>query len=152
MKKLLVIVALGTITASNAQWVSEKVDNGLDEPYKICYNENAENELLKMQNGNKNSSNEIMLYIENIDICKETSISTDLSLLVNDKWIRYHFICFSKVNRAMIVSNILLYDEFLLNFKLSKSIKFRFNFINCDSKIYEFNMLGSTAAINFMNK
>jgi hypothetical protein len=135
----------------NAQWVTKKIDNGLDEPYKICYNKNQYGDLLKIENNN----GVITVYVQDETICEESDISTNLSFFVNGEWKRYDFICNSFDEKFIILIGDISLEENVdvrSDFKNCTKIKFRFNYEYCEAEIYEFNMSGSTAALNFIMK
>lgn len=147
MKKVLLVLGLALSTTVNAQWVAKKVDNGLDEPYKICYNENKYGELLKMENINGS----ISLYLRKDTDCPDNQFYNGLiSFLVAGEWHKYTI-------EAISLGDILVLDSDFLSpqtkpqvieyFKKATVIKFR---VECDDEDYEFNMSGSTAALNFI--
>jgi hypothetical protein len=153
MKKHLLTLFLTFIFSYNlnAQWVTKKIDNGLDEPYKICYDENIYGDLLKMENNN----GVVTVYVQDETICEESDISTNLSFFVNGEWKRYDFICNSFDEKFIILIGDLTSEEnvdVINDFKNCTKIKFRFNYEYCEPEIYEFNMAGSTAALNFIMK
>jgi hypothetical protein len=41
-------------------------------------------------------------------------------------------------------------EDLLYYFKVCTKIKFRYNYSDCEPEVYEFNMSGSAAALNFM--
>jgi hypothetical protein len=151
MRKVILLLILISSLNSNAQWIVNKVDNGLDDPYKICYNENQYGEFLKMEN----VDNQIKLYVYDSSVCKEFEIKTDISFFVNGEWKRHHYICNYIFEESIEINPDLLSkvnESFVRDFKSSTKIKFRFNYDSCEPEIYEFDMSGSAAALNFISK
>lgn len=151
MKTTILILSLLFAQISFGQWTYKTVNNGLDDPYKICYNENIFEELFKMEQTDNGDA--LTVYIKAQGLCDESGINTDLAFLVNGKWIKYDFTCNSiKDNMIVVIGNILSEDnkDILYYFKVASKIKFRFNYEDCEETTHEFNMTGSTKAINFM--
>jgi hypothetical protein len=151
MKQLLFIIALATTTIK-AQWSYEKVDNGLDEPYRIAYcMDNSKKGLLKLEAGDS----AVSLYILGSYFCDE-SILLDMGLIVNGESKKYAFIAYKSSNSKILffMDNILeeRHAEFLKDFKACSSLLVRVNESHCTSEYYKFNMSGSTAALTFMSK
>jgi len=150
MKKVLLVLGLVLSTTLNAQWVSKNINNGLDDPYKICYNTNEFKDILKMEQYNGG----VILYVQDETNCfNEEDVHTDISFFVKGEWIRFIFECNAIDDSAMgLVHNLLNpNNEKLLNsFKLATKIRFRYNYTICEPEVYEFNMSGSTAALNFI--
>ena len=147
MKKLLMSVGVMLCLNANAQWVSKKVDNGFDTPYKIAYTDVARDQWLKLENYN----NEISFYIGGVYICDE-GVSVDMSFLVNGVYQKYNLLeCYvSDDNETVFFVDNLTTHEMLSSFKSASSVKVRINDTTCDSETYEFRMSGSTAAYNFV--
>jgi len=151
MKNLVLVLVIAITTSVNAQWVAKKVNNGLDDPYKICYNENIFGELFKIEKTFNGES--LTVYIKSISLCDEKDIDTDLAFLVNGEWVKYNFVCNSiGTNMIVVIGDILSENntDILRYFKIASKIKFRFNYEDCEETTHEFSMSGSTAALNFM--
>ena len=147
MKTLLLVIGLALSYTASAQWVSKKIDNGFDAPYKIAYTDVAQNQWLKLENYN----NEISFYIGGVYICDD-NVSVDISFLINGTYEKYNLLdCYtSEDNTTVFFIDNLATHEILTSFKSASSIKIRINDTTCDSEIYEFKMSGSTAAYNFV--
>jgi hypothetical protein len=147
MKKLLLVLGLALSTTVNAQWVVKKVDNGLDEPYRICYNKNRYGELLKMEN----VDGRVAIYLQKETTCPVGEVfAGTLSFLVAGEWHRYSAEFKSNGEILMIDRDFLSPDTKAIvidYFKRATTIKFR---VDCDDEDYEFSMLGSAAALNFI--
>ena len=147
MKTLLMTIGLALSYTASAQWISKKVDNGFDTPYKIAYTDAAKNQWLKLENYN----NEISFYIGGVYICDE-GVSVDMSFLVNGVYQKYTIEeCYTSDDSGTVffVDNLTTH-EMLSSFKSASSVKVRINDTSCDSEVYEFKMSGSTAAYNFV--
>ena len=147
MKKLLMSVGVMLCLNANAQWISKKIDNGFDAPYKIAYTDAAKNQWLKLENYN----NEISFYIGGVYICDE-GVSVDMSFLVNGVYQKYNLIdCYvSDDNETVFFVDNLTTHEMLSSFKSASSVKVRINDTTCNSETYEFKMSGSTSAYNYV--
>jgi hypothetical protein len=148
MKKILLAMLLLATAQVNAQWCAKKVDNGLDTPYKICYNRNVAGEILKMEN----TEGKVTLYVMRVEDCDQLDIDTDVSLLVNGVWQKYKFNCNSEGNLVVLSEDLLSSGDFTAQFKAASKIKFRLNFEECEATIHEFNMLASASSLNFISK
>lgn len=149
-KLVLIVVILVFHLKLNAQWITKKVDNGFDEPYKICYNRNQYGDLLKLED----FGGIITLYIQQDYFCDD-EVNIDVAFLVNGEWKRYN-LDRGVVNGVMIIQADLSinseFPEFSKNFRLCTKFKVRLNNTTCEPEIFEFNMSGSTAALTFMSK
>ena len=147
MKTLLLILGLALSYTASAQWVSKKIDNGFDTPYKIAYTDVAQNQWLKLEN----YKNEISFYIGGVYIC-DGIVSVDMSFLVDGVYQKYNLLeCYTSDDSETVffVDNLTTH-EMLSSFKSATSVKIRINDTTCDSETYEFRMSGSTAAYNFV--
>jgi len=147
MKTLLITIGLALSYTASAQWVSKKVDNGFDTPYKIAYTDAAKNQWLKLENYN----NEISFYIGGVYICDD-GVSVDMSFLVNGVYQKYNLLdCYvSDDNETVFFVDNLTTHEMLSSFKSASSVKVRINDTTCKSETYEFKMSGSTSAYNYV--
>lgn len=148
-KKLLLVLGLALSTTVNAQWHTEKVDNGLDDPYRICWNQNQYGELLKLEN----FGGVVALYIKEESYCND-EVSVDVGFLVNGEWKRFSLergvlfgVMIIQPNLAESTTN---FPEFTQYFKACTKMKIRLNYTDCSPEVYEFNMSGSAAALNFI--
>jgi hypothetical protein len=147
-KIVLLILGLSFSYTASAQWAYEKIDNGLDDPYKIAYTNIDDSQWLKLEN----YKNEISFYIGGVYVCDE-KVSVDISFLVNGVYQKYNikdcYITESK-KTVFFVDNLKTH-EMLSSFKNASLVKVRLNDITCGEETYEFKMSGSTAAYNFMS-
>jgi hypothetical protein len=149
MKRIILTVgALLFINGVNAQWSNKVVDNGFDDTYKICYTKDNNGSILKLEN----VDGKIIFYIQGSYFCSEAPV-VDVSFLVGGEWKKYSFIAIkSGQSDALFIIEDLLNDSSVIDFKNCSFIKLRVNEEYCDTEIYQFNMAGSTSALNFISK
>ncbi len=147
MKKMILTVATIMITGlSMAQWNEKSINNGLDEPYKICYTAENNRAVLKMEHSDSTTA----LYLTGGYHC-DREPKLDVSFLVNNEWVRYKETGFrSNDSKTIVFTFNLKNEEYFNSFLNSSSVKIRVNESYCTSEIYEFVMTGSTAAYNFI--
>ncbi len=147
MKKIILNIA--TILLANvsiAQWTNKSVDNGFDDPYKICHTKVNNGAVLKLEN----VYGQIAFYIEGSYFCSDAPM-VDISFLVGGKWVKYSIQSVkSQDSKALFliddIENSYMFEDFLK----ATSVKMRVNEEYCDTEIFEFSMSGSTAAIKFI--
>jgi hypothetical protein len=150
MKNLLLVLALTALSTVNAQWINQNIDNGLDDPYNICWNKNKYGETLKLEN----AEGKICLYL-----LKETDCPLDkyydgiISFYVQGVWHKYGITAFNMGNKILVLEEDLLgantNQKAIQHFKQATVIKFR---VDCDDEDYEFNMSGSASALKFISQ
>lgn len=148
MKKVILTVAtVLTVGLVNAQWTKKNVNNGLDEPYKVCYTETNNNGFLKLEG----DGIRVSFYVAGSYFCEDSPL-VDISFLANGKWQR-HSVWGNKSTDSKVVflSFDLENEEYFKDFLNATSVKLRVNETYCTSEIYQFNMAGSTSAFNFLN-
>lgn len=130
-----------------AQWKTRNVDNGLDDPYKIAFNENLSGNLLKLERVDA----DICFYLSGSYFCEDVS-TTEMAFKVNNEWKKFVVDCIkSKDNTTLFLSWSLNTDEEMLKaFKSATLVRIRTNDGVCGSDIYDFSMVNSTSAFNFM--
>lgn len=149
MKTLFLIIGLALSYTASAQWTYEKIDNGLDDPYKIAYTNINDSQWLKLES----YKNEVSFYIGGVYVCDE-KVSVDISFLVNGVYQKYNIEdCYiSESKQTVFFVDDLATHEMLSSFKSASLVKVRLNDISCGEDTYEFKMSGSTAAYNFISK
>jgi len=146
MKKLLLLMLLVPMLGA-AQWSYENVDNGFDEAYKIAYTKRVAGAWLKLEN----VDDEIVMYIQGIYFCDDPDTEVDASYKVNGVWQKYTGSgLVSNDQTTVFIEPNLLESKMLSDFKAATSIKIRIRQTYCEEQIYEFNMTGSTKALNYM--
>ena len=50
MKKVIISIALMLNLNVNAQWMNKNINNGFDDPYRICYTAENNGSVLKLEN------------------------------------------------------------------------------------------------------
>jgi hypothetical protein len=153
MKHLFFFIAMLLSLNVSAQWTYKTVDNGFDPKYRIAYcTDPTSKAVLKLQNLGNNST---MFYVAVYALCSEF-VKFDLVFLVNNEWVKYEF--FQIVESSSTGSFKILTIADNVNdaigdnvFKTATKCKIRIYDTKCeDIDIYEFNMSGSAAALQFM--
>lgn len=147
MKKLILnIAAILLVNVSFGQWTNKSVDNGFDDPYKICHTRMNNGAILKLEN----VYGSIAFYIDGTYFCSDAPI-VDISFLVSGKWVKYSIPSSkSDDSKALFLIDDIENSEMFTDFLKATSVKMRVNEEYCDTEIFEFSMSGSTAAINFI--
>jgi len=148
MKKLILITLLFISNVSLGQWVLKNVNNAFDDPYKICYSNSSNGVIMKLEN----LDGPIVFYLSNGYFCDEV-ISTDISYLVNGVYKRYNVNAITSKDKTalFLVVDLLSYDM-AKDFRNASSVSIRVNETHCRSDIYEFNMMNSSKALDFIVK
>jgi hypothetical protein len=149
-KMILTAMLIGMVGFAKAQWTYKKIDNGLDLPYKVAFTETYRNAFLKMEN----VDGDIWLYIKADYFCND-EVNVDFSFFINGEWKRYNFNAPVSSSKDIVWLEMGLNKEadFLTDFLSSTKVRLRVNYPSeevCSSTIYEFNMLNSSKAYNFM--
>jgi hypothetical protein len=146
MKNLLLGALLLLSTTSFGQWTMDNVNNGLDDPYKICYSRASDGVIMKLEEVRGN----IVYYLSSGYFCDEV-IKVDISFLVGGSYKRYAITAKTSSNKKSL---FLVWDlvnaDFVNDFKNAESVKIRVNESHCSSDIYEFNMTNSAKALEFI--
>ena len=74
----MIIIALALSLNVSAQWTNKSVNNGFDDPYRICYTAENNGAILKLEN----IDGSIYFYLQGGYTCDEDPV-VDLSFLVN---------------------------------------------------------------------
>lgn len=147
MKKLLLLFLLCNSIA-HSQWTFKTIDNGFDDPYRICYTKENDGAMLKLENVNNN----VVFYIQGNYTCEEAVI-IDLSFLVNGEYNKYTFEGVASQDREVIFFTWDLMGSLAAeDFKDCSTLKVRVNDTVCGESIYTFNMSGSTLALKYIQK
>ena len=146
MKKLLISIGVMLCLNANAQWTNKTINNGFDDPYRICYTATNNLGYLKLEN----VDGEIYFYLNGKYCCDENPV-VNLSFIVNGVTVKYY--CTAHVSEDK--GTVFILDDFLESnvvesFKNCSSLNIRVNDTVCNEEIYSFNMSGSTSALNFI--
>ena len=148
MKKLMISIALMLTLNVNAQWINKNVNNGFDDPYRICYTVENNESVLKLEN----VDGSIFFYLQGGYTCDENP-TVDLSFLVNGSYVKYSEPMEVSEDRTIIwIVDNLMESTILNDFKLCSLLKIRVNDITCSSEVFTFNMAGSTSALKFISE
>ena len=135
---------------SFGQWTTKYINNEFDEHYRVAYTETNNNMFLKIES----SFGYPCLLICGDYFCDDVSY-IDISFYINNKWYPYK-IRGEKSNSSEFYT--LEYEDtfgqknFLYDFCNATKCKIRIKQVYCSIKLSEFNMRGSSNAINaFLN-
>jgi hypothetical protein len=146
MKKLLLGALLLLSTTSFGQWTMDNVNNGFDEPYRICYSKPSDGVIMKLEEVEGN----IVFYLANGYYCDE-DIKVDISFLVAGSYKKYTITGNTSSNKKSL---FLIWDlvnaDFVTDFKNAGNVRIRVNESYCSSEIYEFSMNNSSKALEFI--
>ena len=146
MKKLLMSIGVLLCLNANAQWTNKTINNGFDDPYRICYTATNNLGYLKLEN----VDGQIYFYLNGKYCCDDSPV-VNLSFIVNGVTVKYY--CTANVGDNKDVVWILedfLNSAVVESFKNCSTLNIRVNDTVCNEEIYSFNMSGSTAALNFI--
>jgi len=148
MKKLMISIALMLNLNVNAQWMNKNINNGFDDPYRICYTAENNGSVLKLEN----VDGTIFFYLSGGYTCDENP-TVDLSFLINGSYVKYSEPMEVSEDRTIIwIVDNLIESDILNDFKLCSILKIRVNDIACSSEVFTFNMAGSTSALKFISE
>lgn len=149
MKKVILSGALlCAITNATAQWTYKKVDNGIDDPYKICYTETNNLARLKLEKYNEG----VMFYISGTYFCEEFP-KVDVVFVVNGENKKYQVVgARSEDSKIVFIAFDISVETFYEDFKKASSVKVRVNETYCTTDVFTFNMTNSNSALEFMLK
>lgn len=159
MKALLLFIFSNIILNVNAQWVVKNTDNGFDDPYKYAYSSEPKNRFIKIEPYDAFEP-KILFFLGGEYYCGNGPVLIELSFQVNGQNKKYSRICnlftIEEDDYALISEN-LMNEDFLSDFKASNTMKVRINDYDCESDdniqtVYTFSMSGSTAALKFVLK
>lgn len=146
MKNLLMSVGVMLCLNANAQWTNKTINNGFDEPYRICYTATNNLGYLKLEN----VDGQIFFYLNGKYCCDDSPV-VNLSFIVNGVPVKYY--CTANVGDDKAIVWILedfLNSTVVESFKNCSTLNIRVNDTVCHEEIYSFNMSGSTAALKFI--
>ena len=146
MKKLLISIGVMLCLNANAQWTNKTINNGFDDPYRICYTATNNLGYLKLEN----VDGQIYFYLNGKYCCDESPV-VNLSFIVNGVTVKY----FCTANVSDDKGTVWILEDFLNStvvesFKNCSTLNIRVNDTVCNEEIYSFNMSGSTSALNFI--
>lgn len=149
MKKLILSGALlCAITNAKAQWTYKNVNNGIDDPYKICYTQVDNYARLKLEKYNE----DVMFYIAGTYFCDDFP-TVDIVFTVSGVTKKYQVIgAKSEDSKIVFLAFDISTEEFYEDFKKATSVKVRVNESYCTTDVFTFNMANSKLALEFIQK
>jgi len=149
MKKLILSGALlCAITNAKAQWTYKNVNNGIDDPYKICYTETNNYARLKLEKYNEG----VTFYISGTYFCDEFP-TVDVVFTVSGVTKKHQVVgARSEDSKIVFLAFDISTEEFYEDFKNASSVKVRVNESYCTTDVFTFNIANSKLALEFMQK
>ena len=125
MKKLLLVGIIALSFTSNAQWMTNKLDNGFDTPSKIAYTNEKQATYLKLEYVNGG----VVFYVGGETYCGDGPVFVELSFQVNGVNKQYGRACplYGDKDPIAVVSVDLINEDFYADFKSASTIKIRIN-------------------------
>jgi len=149
MKKLFLIAATLFAGQLSAQWESKKVDNGFDPPYHLASCFDTKSNFLKLENFGEGK---IALILYTGYFCTEQPF-VELSFKMDTGWSKYSGNAIMRTtDKKKIIITTDIDNLFSDEFRKSSILKIRVDDDHCGKTIYQFNMAGSTNAINYVSK
>jgi len=146
MKKIILGALLLLSTTSFGQWTLDNVNNGFDDPYRICYTKATKGVTMKLED----VEGKIVFYLSNGYFCDE-EIKVDISFLVAGSYKKYSVLAdVSNNKKNLFLTWNLVGADFEKDFRAAGNVRLRVNESYCSSDIYQFSMVNSSPALDFM--
>lgn len=147
MKKLLFTLALAIASSASAQWEIKKVDNGFDPPFHIATCYDVKNNFLKLENFGEGK---VALILYTGYFCTENPF-VELSYKTDTGWSKHSGNAIMRTtDKKKIIITIDVDKNMYSEFRKSSILKIRVDDEHCGKAIYEFKMIGSSNAINYV--
>jgi len=149
MKKLFLIATALFMGKANAQWETKRIDNGFDPPYQIASCWDAKGNFLKLENFGEGK---VALILYTGYFCTEQPF-VDLTFKMDTGWSKFSGNAIMRTtDQKKIIISIDIDRNMRDEFRKSSLLKIRVDDEHCGKGIYEFNMAGSTNAIQYVIK
>jgi len=148
MKKLFLIATALFMGNAKAQWVTKSVDNGFDPLYHIavCYDGD---DFIKLENFGEGK---IALILYTGYFCTETPF-VELSYKLDTGWSKFSGNAIMRTSdKKKIILSVNIDENMYDEFRKSSRLRMRVDDDHCGKKIYDFSMVNSTNAINFVKR
>lgn len=147
-KQIIMLLALVSGLELSAQWEMKTVDNGFDEPFRVAYAESTTGkEFIKLYNSSISGYVGLLMYEGYM--CSEKP-GIEMSFLVNGKWEKYELLYGVTSEDKKLFYILTSVKSIEADFRAASMLKIRVTDDHCGTEIYEFNMKGSAAALDFM--
>jgi hypothetical protein len=148
MKKLILITLTLIAGKLSAQWKTESIDNGFDPVYHLAFCHDG-NYFLKLENF---GDGKVAMILYDGYFCTEEPY-VELAYKMGEEWSRFNGNAIMRTTdqKKIIISVDIdknMYDEF----RKSSLLKIRVDDDHCGKKVYQFDMTGSTTAINWVRR
>lgn len=147
MKKLILALTLLIAGKASAQWQTKKVDNGFDPPYHIATCDDLKGNFIKLENFGEGK---VALILYTGYFCTEQPF-VELSYKMDTGWSKFSGNAIMRTtDQKKIILSINVDNVMFSEFRKSSLLKIRVDDEHCGKAIYEFRMIGSTNAINYV--
>lgn len=147
MKKLFLILAGLVAGQVSAQWVTKRVDNGFDPPYHIATCDDPKGNFIKLENFGEGK---VALILYNGYFCTEQPF-VELTYKMDTGWSKFSGNAIMRTtDQKKIILSINVDNAMYSEFRKSSLLKIRVDDEHCGKSVYEFKMIGSTNAINYV--
>lgn len=147
-KQIIMLLALVSGLELSAQWEMKTVDNGFDEPFRVAYAESTTGkEFIKLYNSSISGYVGLLMYEGYM--CSEKP-GIEMSFLVNGKWEKYELLYGVTSEDKKLFYILTSVKSIETDFRAASMLKIRVTDDHCGTEIYEFNMKGGAAALDFM--
>lgn len=148
MKKYIFLILMSLLSQSKAQWTTKTVENGFDNPYRvaICHSSTGK-EFIKMT---KMSDGGVLLLLYTGYVCTENP-TVEYTFKTVSGWEPFSNTGVTSTDKKKVYLSANLAESIMLPyFKNTSLFKIRLDDDYCGTTIYEFNMMGSSKAYEFI--
>ena len=148
MKKYIFLILMSLLSESKAQWTTKTVENGFDPTYRvaICHSTTGK-EFLKMM---KMPDGGVLLLLYTGYVCTENP-TVEYTFKTVSGWEPFSNTGVTSTDKKKVYLSGNLSESIMLPyFKNTSLFKIRLDDEHCGTTIYQFNMVGSTRAYDFI--
>jgi hypothetical protein len=150
MKHLILLACVLIMNLAQAQWVHQWMNPDFEEKYKIAYNEDKRGyNFLKLEK----YENRVFLYLTDYDVCENLQdyVVTFAFFIGDKKVLKNYTAIFLDAGEILAFSVDTTDPDFQKLFFQSTTLKIKVDHPDCEYvSFYEFKMLNSAKALNFM--
>lgn len=145
MRHIFSLALLAMTFSASAQWVVKEVNDDPFEPaYKICYNADASNHLLKLEE----ADGKILFYTSGGYVCDEY-VAVSLSFKIDGEWERVDLrSCMVIKSKIVVLSQNILSENWKDKVERAESIAILINESHCDDERMLFDNSGASDALS----
>jgi hypothetical protein len=148
MKKYIFLIFMSLLSESKAQWTTKTVEGGFDSAYRvaICHSTTGKEflKMIKMPDGG------VLLLLYVGSVCTENPI-VEYTYKTVSGWEPFSNTGVTSTDKKKVYLCANLAESIMLPyFKNTSLFKIRLDDEHCGTTIYQFNMVGSTTAYDFI--